>query len=404
MDDGGTSRKTALVVDDDPILRTVVEAFLRKSGFDQVHGAENGRVALDMVEDADQPIDFILCDLNMPELDGFEFLRLLKESTFTGRIAIISGEHDSIVDAANGLADSHALNIVGTLRKPLNVKELEKVVKKSTAAPETKKNEKSLFVAPQDLRLALNSGQVIPYYQPKICVANGRVCGVEALARWIHPGFGLIPPGHFIPMAEQNDLVGILTQTILTAAVQDTTDWSDAGIEIGLSVNITSEALEDIAFPDVLTKVTMATGLPASRITLEVTESKILKWNATAAEVLGRLRIKGFGISIDDFGTGYSNIEQLRQFPFTELKIDQSFIQNALTDSFSRACVESSARMGKELGLRLVAEGVETAEQFDYAQSLGIDEVQGYFIAQPMPREEFLSWLDDQKSLRRRIV
>ena len=233
---------------------------------------------------------------------------------------------------------------------------------------------------------------------------SGKVIGAEALARWNHPGFGVISPAHFIPMAEQNDLYGLLTETMLTAAVYDAAHWREEGIEVALSINVTSEALDDIAFPDVLTKIVEAAGAETSDITLEFGESRIQTWSADAAAAVGRLRGKGFGVSIDDFGTGYSDIQQLRDYPFTELKIDQSLIRKSATDLFARASVENSVYLGKQLGLELVAEGVETGEEYEFVRGLGIDMVQGYYIAKPMPAAEFESWLRGQETLKRRTA
>lgn len=393
-----------LIVDDDPILRAIVEAFFRKLGVSKIMTAENGRVALDIVDEFGMTLDCILCDLNMPELDGFEFLRHLKDSAFNGRVVILSGEHNSIVQAAQGLASSHSLDIAGTLNKPLNLKDLEKLMSEFKAKPQSPEATHAVVVSAQDLRLALNCGQIRPFYQPKVCVETGTVIGAEALARWVHPGFGVIAPVHFIALAQQNELIGALTELMLTSAVADMARWQDRRLSVKMSVNITAEALDDLAFPDKLAQLVDAAGIPASMMTLEITEDNLLTKTAATAEVLGRLRIKGFGISIDDFGTGYSNIEQLREFPFTELKIDQSFIRNASADNFARACVESSVNMARKLGLRTVAEGVETTEDMEFVRQSGIDEAQGFLIAKAMPADALAQWLVDCAGLKRRVA
>lgn len=404
MTETGNPISTMLIIDDDPILRTVVEAFFRKSGVSNLLTAENGRVALDIVEQQGEALDFILCDLNMPELDGFEFLRLLKDSAFSGKVVILSGEHNSIVQAAQGMASSHALDVVGTLKKPLNLKELEKLTSEIKAKPASPAPTQGVLVSAQDLRLALNCGQIRPFYQPKVCIESGTVIGVEALARWVHPGFGVIPPAHFISLAEQNDLMETLTELMLKSTIEDAAAWRERNLTVNLSVNITTVALDDLGFPDSLADLTDSAGIPASSVTLEITEDHLLHKSAASAEVLGRLRIKGFGISIDDFGTGYSNIDQLREFPFTELKIDQSFIRNATSDTFARACVESSVNMARQLGLRIVAEGVETSEDMEFVRHAGIDEAQGFLIAKAMPAKEFAQWLVDCAGLKRRVA
>ena len=404
MSASGNTIDSMLIVDDDPILRTVVEAFFRKSGVSKIMTAENGRVALNIVDERGMTLDCIMCDLNMPELDGFEFLRHLKDSAFTGRVVILSGEDNSIIQAAHGLANSHSLDIAGTLNKPLNLKDLEKLISEFRAEPAATLGTDSVVMSAQDLRLALHCGQIVPHYQPKICVESGTVIGVEALARWVHPGFGVIAPVHFISLAEQNGLIGTLTELMLTSAIADAARMRDRKLNIRMSVNITAEALDDLAFPDRLAQLVGAAGIPASMLTLEITEDHLLKKTAASGEVLGRLRIKGFGISIDDFGTGYANIEQLREFPFTELKIDQSFIRNAARDNFARACVESSVNMARKLGLRIVAEGVETTEDMEFVRESAIDEAQGFLIAKAMPVDGLVQWLADCNGLKRRVA
>jgi EAL domain-containing protein (putative c-di-GMP-specific phosphodiesterase class I) len=166
-----------------------------------------------------------------------------------------------------------------------------------------------------------------------------------------------------------------------------------SGRPLPFSINISPVSLKRLDFPDVLKEAVESAGVPATRVTLEITETSLLEYEADALDVLARMRLKGFGLSVDDFGTGYSNIDRLRMFPFTELKIDQSFTQNALKDAFARACVETSVRLAKELGLKVVAEGVETSDMWDLLADLGVDEAQGYLMARPMPVGDFAKFL-----------
>ncbi len=396
---------SVLVIDSDPVTQAVVEAYFRASGASEVITANDGRTAMDIVHEKGSEIDVVLCDLNTPDADEFNFLRNLTDSSYKGRIAILNGESTSSVETRQRPAQAPALNLVSTIRKPIDLKDLATLTAVSGSGETgTDSDERTYIVSPQDLRLGLNCRHVVPHYLPKVCAVSGRVSGAEALARWNHPGFGVISPAHFIPMAEQNDLYGLLTETMLTAAVYDAAHWREEGIDVALSINITSEALQDRVFPDVLEKIVEAAGAKTSDITLEFGESRIQSWSASAAESVGRLRDKGFGVSIDDFGTGYSDIQQLRAYPFTELKIDQSLIRKSADDLFARASVENSVYLGKQLGLDLVAEGVETAEEFDFVRGLGIDMVQGYYIARPMPAAEFESWLRGQDTLNRRTA
>lgn len=382
-----------LIVDDDPVLVAITEMFFQKRGAANVHSAHDGAHGLEVLDRYSDTIDFILCDLNMPQMDGIQFLRHLKDRNYRGHLAILSGEQSAILKTAKGLAQSHNLNIVGALTKPLKIYDLEVVLAELNAPHNEGVPTAPVLATVHDLRHALVNGSVVPYFQPKVSVEKRLVCGAEALARWIHPSLGVIGPNFFIPMAEQNGLMGQLTQKMFDQAIASAVMWGKRAVAPKVSVNIGSESLNRIEFPDQIAAQIGAAGLECTSFVLEITERQLVEKNATSSEVLARLRIMGFGISIDDFGTGYSNIEQLREFPFTELKIDQSFIREASHDQFARTSVEASTNLGKQLGLRLVAEGVETEEDWQFVSETGIDEVQGYYVAKPMPADEFADWV-----------
>ena len=387
--------ETVLIVDDDPILSAIADVFFQKRGVKKVHCAANGRDALDVLDGAREKIDFILCDLNMPELDGIQFLRHLKDRQFCGQIAILSGEQQSVVRTAESLAQAHSLCVVGTLGKPLKLNELEALMGRLEPCEAPSAAPSPVLATVADLRQALAAGDVVPYYQPKVDIKTGDVSGAEALARWTHPKLGVIGPNFFIPMAEQNDLIGALTDRMIEATIANMVAWRDRQVTPKVSVNLSADTLSKIQFPDHMAARLNASAIECSKLVFEITERQFVAKNTTSSEVLARLRLMGCGISIDDFGTGYSNIERLREIPFTELKIDQSFIRSAAEDQFARTSVEASVNLGKQLGLRLVAEGVETAAELAYVTEAGIDEVQGYYIGRPMPADEFADWVLD---------
>ncbi len=394
--------RDVLIVDDDPIMAVIAEAYFRRIGSDVIRTAANGRIALDLIDEHGEDVDFILCDLNMPELDGVEFLRHLRYRNFPGRIVILSGEKGAVVRSAGSLGTAHDLDIVGTLHKPLNVGELDQVV---SLAPKKEQSETEkrppVKVSGGDLAVAIQCGHIQPYFQPKVEVRTKHIVGAEALARWVHPGFGIIGPDHFIPVAVTNGLIEELTDSMLIQTIDALAKWRHAGFYIKISVNLTAHALRDLEFPNRLASMTTKAGIPSSSLVLEVTESSLLEDSQASVETLTRLRIMGFDVSIDDFGTGYSNLEQLRKFPFSELKIDRSFVSEANTDSFAKTCVETSVNLGRELEMRLVAEGVETQEGWDFVAASGIDEVQGFFVAKPMSAEDFTEWLSNYDNVYR---
>ncbi len=389
------SIETVLLVDDDPVQLAILESYFLGQGACQVYKAINGYSALSLIEKHFSDIELILCDLKMPEMDGIEFMRHLKDSLYSGPIAILSSADRFLIESAEKLAKIHGLNVIGTIRKPMSKDKLDALISKASQTLEGKKVYDTPLVDGAFLKEAIEKGQIQPYYQPKIATSTQRVVGVEALARWLHPELGIISPAIFIPLAVQKGLMKPLTCAIIEATIKDAKIWKSNGINIKIAINVTSDILEDVGFPNyMLTELNLA-GIDRSRYIFEVTEAGVLDANANTMEVLARLRIKDIDISIDDFGTGFSNIEQLKKFPYSELKIDQSFISNGLTDTFADASVKASVVLGRELNMRLVAEGVETREQWDYVADQGIDQIQGYFIARPMPAADFQSWYQD---------
>ena len=391
--------ESVLIVDDDPILCVVTSAIFKSAGAEKVIVAEDGLKGLNIIDDAATAFDFILCDLGMPCMDGIEFLRNLGKRKFNGRIAILSGEHKRIVETAHELAISHNLNVVGTFNKPLNIKELKSVIETSCDQEPDAPPQTDFEFSYDEIKSALEHGEIVAHYQPKIDVASKAIVGAEALARWHHPKHGLVMPASFIPVIEGSGLIDQLTYVIFECAIKDAARWRKSEIFLNTSVNIAAASLNNLSLPNELRNRVDNVGLLPEDFTLEITETGVLQKTPESMEVIARLRIQGFGISIDDFGTGNSNIEQLVEYPFSELKIDQSFIQQATTDEFARTCVEMSIKLARKLNLQLVAEGVEDSNCWDFVAKSGIDIVQGFYIAKPMSSDVFSNWyLDHQRS------
>ena len=200
-----------LIVDDDPIVHALAEAFFVQRGASEIRSAMNGEEAVDILYRDAGEIDFILCDLNMPKFDGVRFLRYLKTCKYRGPLAILSGEAEVIVKTAGSLATAHNLNLIGVLHKPFNWQELDLLIRRFQTRTTESESRKQARVTPGDLGRALEQDEIILHYQPKVDVASRTLTGVEALARWRHPQFGMIGPDVFIPMAEQFDLIEALT-------------------------------------------------------------------------------------------------------------------------------------------------------------------------------------------------
>jgi len=388
MANPSSSFNSVLIVDDDPIVRSIAEAAFTNRVAGRIHTANDGGVALEILEQAPD-IDFILCDLNMPNMDGLQFLRHVADRQFRGEIGIVSGEDQAIIQSAEIMASKYGLTIRGTLNKPVDFAKIDTLLANSRSSGVVEAIAQSEVFTRNDLVFALVNKDIKPYFQPKICTQTQKLAGAEALARWEHPDLGFIPPASFIPVAENEGLIHTLTGAIIKQSVAVVADWSRFCPDFKVAINLSGEMLTDLQLPDQMLKVCAAAGVDPAQIVLEVTESRVLSSSAMPIEVLARLRMNRFELSVDDFGTGYSNIDRLREFPFTELKIDQSFIRNAGNDDFARKCVLASVDIGRALGLRIVAEGVETAEDYAFVQGLDIDQIQGFYFSKPLPIDAF---------------
>ncbi len=244
-----------------------------------------------------------------------------------------------------------------------------------------------------DLRHAVDANQLVLYYQPKVNTQTGRVSGVEALVRWDHPQHGLMYPDDFIPLAEQTGLIKTITLWVLRKALSQSRDWQQSGIDISMAVNLSARNLQDAAFPDEVADLLREFGNQLGRLRLEITETAMMADPARALDILNTLGGMGVRLSIDDFGTGYSSLAYLKQLPVAELKIDRSFIMNMTEVENDAVIVRSTIDLAHNIGLRVVAEGVEDKKTYEMLAELGCDVVQGYYISRPIPASELVRWL-----------
>jgi diguanylate cyclase (GGDEF)-like protein len=243
------------------------------------------------------------------------------------------------------------------------------------------------------LRKALEDGQVVLHYQPKVDLESGRVVGAEALVRWQHPDRGLIPPADFVPMAERTGLIRPLSRYVLDHALAQCSEWREAGLDLKISVNLSARNLLDPSLPDDVKKLLTKWSIPEELLELEITESTIMIDPQRAMEVLARLNAMGIGLSIDDFGTGYSSLVYLKELPVHELKIDRTFVARMASNRGDAFIVRSTIDLAHNLQLKVVAEGVEDEDTLNELAKLGCNIAQGFHLSRPLPPAEFASWL-----------
>jgi EAL domain-containing protein (putative c-di-GMP-specific phosphodiesterase class I) len=240
-------------------------------------------------------------------------------------------------------------------------------------------------------RQALGEQRLRMVYQPKVSLRDGALVRLEALVRWDDPELGAVEPSRFVPLAEEHGLIDDLTQWGLRTALRQWLDWRDDGIDTCIAFNISALSLQHLDFPDLVERMCRALEVPTDRLVLELTEGATQPL-VKLMDTLTRFRIKGIGLAIDDFGTGYSSLMQLRQLPFTDVKIDQAFVADMVRSRDCRLIVQSISDLAHSLGLTATAEGVETLEQLRLVRELGCDVAQGYLISRPLPPDELKDW------------
>ena len=251
-----------------------------------------------------------------------------------------------------------------------------------------------------ELRAAIVSGDFRLYHQPKIDVATGRVVGTEGLVRWEHPRHGLLGPHHFVELSELSGLIQPLTRWVIEQGVKHLADWRASGIDITVALNMSVRNFFDHDLVTFISSLLRDYGVPGDRVVLEITESEVMADRALARNALHAFRSLGVKIAIDDFGTGFSSLSQLQQLPIDEIKVDHSFVRDMLADHQDFTIVRSIIDLGHNLGLGVVVEGVEEERQLRALQQMGADRAQGYFIARPMPADQFAQWIREYEPLR----
>jgi diguanylate cyclase (GGDEF)-like protein/PAS domain S-box-containing protein len=255
-----------------------------------------------------------------------------------------------------------------------------------------------------DMHRALDLGELAVYYQPKVDLKSGRILGLEALLRWHHPQLGMVPPDEFIPLAEQSGLIDRISQQVITTACQQIVSWRNAGYgTLTVAVNLSPVEFRNPHLAERILNHVSEAGIPTTALEVEITETVVMQNMDTAIDILRTLHEAGVGIAVDDFGTGYSSLSYLRKFPLSKVKIDRSFVSDFVHSDNEAALVSAIIAMAHSLGLLVVAEGVETDEQLRFLQDMGCDEIQGYLVSKPLPRDEVSELLSRSAGIERMI-
>ncbi|MBN2975696.1 hypothetical protein BFW88_14310 [Pseudomonas fluorescens] len=400
-----SSPATLLIVDDEPQVRKLLETLLQHEGY-QTRSASSGEEALTLV--AQQPPDLILLDVMMPGMDGFEVANRLKSNPATSNIPIImlsalnepgarvSGLHTGAEEFINKPVEHIELWL--RVRNLLRLKSHGDQLKKHSAMLEqqlqrqrddtTRMNVHDL--ARQDLETALRTAvehdEFTLHYQPKVEVASGRICALEALLRWDRPGYGAVSPAVFVPVLESLGLIVPVGRWVIETVCRQIAKWQQCDIgAVEVAVNVSGHQLIEGDLIADIGLILDQTGVQAHCLEVELTEGSLMENTQHTIASLQRLRAKGVKIAIDDFGTGYSSLAYLRRFPIDTLKIDIAFIREVTTNPQDAAITRTIIELAHSLKLRVVAEGVETQAQMAFLKEAGCDQIQGYLFSEPLP-------------------
>ncbi|MDE2448675.1 MAG: EAL domain-containing response regulator [Gammaproteobacteria bacterium] len=391
---------SVLIVDDSGVQRSIGVALCRELRIPQVLEAGNGREALTLLEKLPASPALLIIDLEMPTMDGSELLSELGGRGMRAPIILASSRERALMNSVQDMGTALGLRILGALQKPLTLASLAALLQsKLHAAVEKKGPERRQSVDPEALRAALARGDVTVHYHPQVEIDTGLIRGVEALARWHDATEGWIAPDVFIPVAEQHGLIRELTFHVMDAAMRQTALWNRHGLDLSIAINLSPILLERGELVQEISELQQQHGLRAEQIVLEVTESSLLRDLAIALGVLTRLRLRGFRLSLDDYGTGFSSMQQLARIPFTELKIDRTFVHGAHERDSLQVILRSALELASQLGIETVAEGVECLQDWRLLRQYGCKLAQGWLLAKAMPGTELEGWLP---SLQRR--
>lgn len=394
-----TRAASVLVIDDHRFQRSVLVRMLKAAGIANVLEAEDGAGALAVVRARQGSLMLIVTDVDMPEMDGLEFLRRLAEEAPRTPVAIHSALDSALLKSIEVMAAAYGVDLIGVLEKPVTEAALADVVGRALERTSTPRQ---LVPEPDEAQLdaAVKQHEFEPWFQPKVDLRSGRVTGAEVLVRWCRLHAPPLPPDRFLTLVREKGMMRSLTLAVATRCAQYLGQVGPRGKDFTLSLNVCPTLLDDPEFAGSLAHALTGAGATPEEVVLEITESAASRNQGAALENLARLRMRGFELSIDDFGTGHSSLAKLVRTPFSELKIDREFVMKLATDASARTLVESIVAIARRLGLRTVAEGIETEAQREILIALNCDMGQGYLFAKPMAAADWLQWMRDRSSRR----
>jgi EAL domain-containing protein (putative c-di-GMP-specific phosphodiesterase class I) len=404
-----SSKPVLQVLDDDAAFRALACRVGQHCGFRTEAFAEPTPF---LAAIAANPLDLIILDIVLGKTGWSAVLGGLSRLRCTTPVIVSSGIDERLLGSAVRTGEKLGLAMLAPLRKPAGAAELfvalsgavrhglpicaaelDRVLAAELSVAFSAAAKAGQPISAAELDHAIAAGQLVPYYQPKVRLTDRKPIGAEALARWEHPARGTLGPDVFLPLAEQGPAMMRLTDLMVERAAADCAAWQAEGHDVSVAVNIPAGCLADPGFADRVAALAAKGGAHPAALALEITETAAMEATPAVTAALARLTGHGFALSMDDFGTGCSSLPELHRMPFRELKIDRSFVSSMLRDRDAMVITRTVIDLARMLGLRTVAEGVESAEVLAALDEMGCDSAQGFLVGRPMPSARFLDWL-----------
>lgn len=388
------SHLSVLIIDDQRFQRSFLARLLRQIGVGKIHEACNGQNALDVLTQMPEPVDLIISDIDMPKMDGLEFLRWLGRLAPRTPILIHSALEPNLLRSVEAMAVEYGLSPVGILEDPVTPESLGLALERAQMQIPRERLPQEPNISQDDVAVGAARNEFEPWFQPKLELRTGRVMGVEALLRWHRPDGRVLLPAQFLSQMEMSGVMKHCTLRIAARAAECINLILDKESDFSVAMNVSPSLLDDPGFAAQLSDALISSGVRPDHVIIEVTESAMTRNQGAMLENLARMRMRGFRISIDDFCTGYASMAQLTRSAFSELKIDRQFVGKMFQGNREWLLIESTIALAQRLGLRTVAEGVENEHQLQALKQFGCDAAQGNLIARPMPVLELMQWME----------
>ena len=385
-----------LVAEAEPSKRLALVAMLVRLGASEVTEVPDGHSALRCFQDTyTRTIDVAIIGLALPGMDGLELIRHLAALPCGARLIVFGAQAANLMFSVETMAQAYGIDLLGTMTEPLSAPLLASLLEQFSPPQPLVSRPPGPTFSFAEVGLGLKARQFEPFFQPKIELETGQVKGLEAFARWRHPEHGVLGPSSFIDALEQHKRIDLLDWTMIEKSIERCRAFHDKAIPISISINLARETLAHPAFMQQIASCVSRHRMMPEYITFELPESSVLTTDPHFLERLLRLRMAGYGLAIDDYGTGRSNLQLLARIPFSELKIDRSFVDGASKKRALGTVLGSCLGLARSLERMSVAVGVETKQDWDFLQGLGCTYAQGFHIAMPMDAAAFPGWLED---------